>query len=199
MAKDTGLQMMPCRLLEGEKEVHFLTERFDRSGNEKVHVETLAALSPSASSYEGVFETAYKIGIPLAELQLFFRLTVMNVLGGNVDDYNKNFSFLMGRDGKWHFAPTYDYTFTVDPNAPHYINRHNMMINGKIQAITREALLGLAKRYNIKSAESSIEKAVSIVRNYQFYGEKAGVSDYWIHTIKEEIISRIENLSHERT
>lgn len=74
-----------------------------------------------------------------------------------------------------------------------------MMINGEIQAITREDLLGLAKKYNIKSAESSIEKAVGIVRNYQFYGEKAGVSDYWNHTIKEEITSRKENLSHEQT
>ena len=154
MAKDTGLQIMPYRLLEGEKEVHFLTERFDRSGNEKVHVQTLAALSPSASSYEGPFKT-------LVELQLLFRSTVIN--------------------------------------APHYINRHSMMINGKTQAITREDLFRLAKRYNIKSAGSSIEKAVGIVRNYQFYREKAGVSDYWIHTIKEEITSRIENLSHERT
>lgn len=161
MARDTGLQIIPYRLLEGEKEVHFLTERFDRSGNEKVHVQTLAALSPSASSYEGPFETAYKIGIPLVELQLLFRSTVIN--------------------------------------APHYINRHSMMINGKTQAITREDLFRLAKRYNIKSAGSSIEKAVGIVRNYQFYREKAGVSDYWIHTIKEEITSRIENLSHERT
>ena len=84
----------------------------------------------------------------------------------------------MGRDGKWHFTPTYDYTFTVDPNAPHYIYRHSMMINGKIQAITRKALLGLAKKYNIKLAESSIEKAIDIIRNYQFYGEKASVSDY---------------------
>lgn len=196
MAQDAGLQMMPCRLLEGEKEVHFLTERFDRNGNEKVHVQTLAALNPSANSYEELFDTACKIGIPLAELQLLFRSTVMNVIGGNVDDHNKNFSFLMGRDGKWHFAPTYDYTFAVDPDAPHYINRHSMAINGKTQEITREDLLGLAKRYNIKSAGSSIEKAIDIARNYSIYGEKAGVSGYWIHVIHEEIASRIENLSY---
>lgn len=199
MAKEAGVQMMPCRLLEGDNEVHFLTERFDRKGNEKVHVQTLAALNPSANTYEELFETACKIGVPLAELQLLFRSTVMNVLGGNVDDHNKNFSFLMSRDGKWHFAPVYDYTFTVDPSAPHYINRHSMMINGKTQEITRGDLLGLAKKYNIKSAETFIEKAVNIVGNYQNYGEKAGVPGYWIHVIKEEIASRIEDLSYERT
>lgn len=199
MAEEAGLEMMPCRLLEGEKETHFLTERFDRRGNEKVHVQTLAALRPTANSYEELFETACKIGVPLAELQLLFRSTVMNVLGGNVDDHNKNFSFLMGRDGKWHIAPTYDYTFTVDPSAPNYINRHSMTINGKVQDITREDLLGLAKRYNIKSAASYIEKALGIVGNYQTYGEKAGVSGYWIHAIKEEIALRIENISDERS
>lgn len=199
MTKDAGLRMMPCRLLEGEREVHFLTERFDRNGYEKVHVQTLAALNPAANSYEELFETACKIGVPIPELQFLFRSMVMNVLGGNVDDHNKNFSFLMGQDGKWHFAPTYDYTFAVDPSAPHYINRHSMMINGKTQDITREDLLGLAKRYNIKSAESYIEKAIDLVGNYQVYGEKAGVSGYWIHVIKEEIALRIENLLNDRT
>ncbi|WP_270561499.1 hypothetical protein [Bacteroides cellulosilyticus] len=55
-----------------------------------------------------------------------------------------------------------DYTFTIDPSAPHYINRHSMMINGKTQDITREDLLGLAKRYNIKSAESYIDMILHI-------------------------------------
>lgn len=131
------------------------------------------------------------------ELQLLFRSTVMNILGGNVDDHNKNFSFLMRRDGKLHLAPTYDFTFTVEPSAPHYINRHSMMINGKVQDITREDLLGLARRYNIKSATSYIEKDVGIVGNYQTYGEKPCVGGYWIHVIKEELTSRIENISDE--
>lgn len=194
MAMEAGLQMMPSRLLEGEKETHFLTERFDRNGNEKVHVQTLAALAPSANSYEELFETAYKIGVPPAELQQLFRSMVMNVLGGNVDDHNKNFSFIMNKDGKWHIAPTYDYTFTVDSDAPYYINRHSMTINGKIQELTRGDLLGVAKRYGIKSAEPFIEKAVGIVGNYLAYGKKAGVGDYWIHVIREEIASRVDNL-----
>lgn len=198
MAVDAGLQMKACRLIEGKNEVHFLTERFDRIGNDKVHVQTLAALNPSANSYEELFETACKIGVPVIELQSLFHSMVMNVLGGNVDDHNKNFSFLMDRDGKWHFAPVYDYTFTVDPNAPYYINRHSMMINGKTQDITREDLLELPKRYSIKSAESFINKAVDIVGNYQTYGEKAGVSSDWIQIIKEEIALRIENLSLDR-
>lgn len=85
-----------------------------------MHVQTLTELKPSVYSYKELFETACKIGVPIHELQFFFRSTVMNVLGGNVDDHNKNFSFLMEQDRKWHFAPTYDYTFVVAPSAQHY-------------------------------------------------------------------------------
>ena len=52
MAVDAGLQMMPSRLLEGDQTAHFLTERFDRRNGKKVHIQTLAAMNPSADSYE---------------------------------------------------------------------------------------------------------------------------------------------------
>lgn len=90
------------------------------------------------------------------------------------------------------FAPTYDYMFTIAPNAPYYINRHSMAINGKIQDVDRGDLLRLTKRYNIKSAESFIEKPVDTVWNYSVHGEKTGVSGYWIHVLKEETALRID-------
>ena len=119
MAVDAGLQMMPSRLLEGEQTAHFLTERFDRRNGKKVHIQTLAAMNPSADSYEALFEVACRIGVPPGELRQLFRSMVLNVLGGNVDDHNKNFSFLMGNDGGWPVAPAYDYTFSVDQDAPY--------------------------------------------------------------------------------
>jgi len=47
-------------------------------------------------------------------------------------------------------------------------------------------------------AEECMDKAIDLVGNYQVYGEKAGVSGYWIHVIKEEIALRIENLLNDR-
>lgn len=131
MAKDVGLKMMPSYMIEGENNAHFLTERFDRVDGKKVHVQTLAAMQPSSDSYESLFDTAYRINILPTELKQLFLLTVMNVLGGNVDDHNKNFSFLMRDDGIWHIAPAYDFTFSVDPSAPGYVNRHSLTINNK--------------------------------------------------------------------
>lgn len=194
MAKDAGLTMMPSSLMEGEKAAHFLTERFDRQNGKKIHIQTLAAMNPSSDSYENLFDTACRIGILPSEQKKLFLQTVMNVLGGNVDDHNKNFSFLMEEDGVWHTAPAYDYTFSVDPSAPGYMNRHCMTINNKNSDIERLDLLELAKRYNIKGADAIIEKVISVVCNYEQYAETAGVNPYWIHKIKEEIGHRIENI-----
>lgn len=195
MAQDAGMEMMPSMLIEGEKDVHFLTERFDRKGNEKIHIQTLAAMNPAADSYESLFETACRIGIMPMEMQQLFLSMTMNVLGGNVDDHNKNFSFMMGQDGVWHITPTYDFTFSVDPSAPGYVNRHCMSINNKNSAFERGDLLKIAKKYNIKGADSLIEKAISVVSDYQRYADIAGVDAYWSHQIKEEMNDRIEMLS----
>ena len=192
MAKDAGLKMMPSFLMEGEKATHFLTERFDRQAGKKIHMQTLAAMNPSSDSYEDLFDTACRIGILPAEQKQLFLQTVINVLGGNVDDHNKNFSFLMDSDGVWHTAPAYDYTFSVDPSAPGYMNRHCMTINNKNSDIERSDLLELAKRYNIKGADAIIEKVISVLGKYEQYAESAGVSPYWTHKIKEEIGYRID-------
>ncbi len=194
MAVDAGMNMMPSRLIEGERETHFLTERFDRRGGDKVHVQTLAALNPSSSSYEDLFDTAFRIGILPEEMQQLFRQMVMNVIGGNVDDHNKNFSFMMAKDGVWHISPAYDYTFTVDPEAPFYVNRHSMSINGNCRSVTKEDIMSVARRFNIKGASSIIEDAQSVVSDYRKYALKAGVDEQWIVKIENEIASRLENM-----
>lgn len=52
------------------------------------------------------YDIAYRIGIMSVEMQRLFLSMTMNVIGGNVDDHNKNFSFMMGQDGVWHIIPT---------------------------------------------------------------------------------------------
>lgn len=187
MANDAGLKMMPSRLLESGSETHFLTERFDRQDGRKIHVQTLAAMCPTASSYEDLFETALRIGIQPDEVQSIFLHMVMNVLAANVDDHNKNFSFIMDMDGEWHISPAYDFTFTVDPSAPYYINRHSMTINGNNRQISRSDMLAVASCFNIKGAEAMIKKATDTVRKYNGYAVKAGVPSEWAQKIQSEI------------
>ncbi len=118
----------------------------------------------------------------------------MNVACGNVDDHNKNFSFMMGKDGVWHAAPAYDFTFAVDPDAPDYVNVHSMTINGKNEDIGREDLLSIAKRFNIKNPSAIIDKALTAAKAYPQYAAAAYLPPEWLHKIEAEIHQRLSNI-----
>lgn len=194
MANAVGLNMMPSQLLADADNCHFITERFDRCGDTKIHIQTLAAMNPLASSYESLFDVANRIAIPYSELHLLFLSMVMNVIAANVDDHNKNFSFMMNQDGVWHLAPTYDFTFSVDPTSPWYVNRHSLTINGKDTNINRNDLNIVARQFNIKRPDEIIDKAIDIVKRYDEYAQSANLDDYWIDKIRQEQTSRIEAL-----
>lgn len=176
MAQEAGLRMMPSRLLEGKDSVHFITERFDRYRAEKLHVQTLAAMNPDSTSYEDLFTVARKLGLPQNDLKQLFLQTAMNFMAANVDDHNKNFSFIMDRNGKWRVAPAYDFTFTVDPSAPSYANRHCMTLNGKDHDITTDDLLRLATSFDIKGGSKLVEAAHAAVENFAEHARTAGLT-----------------------
>jgi serine/threonine-protein kinase HipA len=85
MALDAGLQMSPCELLiEGER-AHFLTKRFDRLNNHKLHYQSLCAMDhadykkPGQYSYEQVFAVARQLRLSRAEAIEIFRRMVFNI------------------------------------------------------------------------------------------------------------------------
>ena len=176
MAQEAGLRMMRSRLLEGKDSVHFITERFDRYGTEKLYVQTLAAMNPDSTSYEDLFTVARKLGLPQNDLKQLFLQTAMNFMAANVDDHNKNFSFIMDRNGKWRVAPAYDFTFTVDPSAPSYVNRHCMTLNRKDHDVSDKDLLELATSFDIKGSRKILDTAREAVENFTEHTKTAGLT-----------------------
>ena len=69
VAKDCGIDMMPCHLLPEGNRRHFITQRFDRLGNEKVHVQTLNGLAHVDYKKPGFFSYAELFGV-LRQLKL---------------------------------------------------------------------------------------------------------------------------------
>ena len=199
MAQHAGLGMEESVLIEDEGGRHFVTKRFDRNGGEKVHVQTLCAMNPSADCYEDLFRTATSLGVPHSESKQLFLSMALNVITGNVDDHNRNYSFLMRKDGVWHVSPIYDYTFTVDPSSPSYVNVHSMSVNGKNRDVSAKDMLEVASEYNIKDAPSLIGKAISAAREYSSFAETAGVSKEWREFIEGEIEHRLQSLESSRT
>lgn len=111
MANAAGIGMAPCRIVEVEGRKHFITLRFDRDKERKLHMQTLAALYPEADSYEKLLMVCRKMRLPESTQEEVFRRMVFNILANNTDDHNKNFSFLMDESGCWRLSPAYDVTY----------------------------------------------------------------------------------------
>ncbi|WP_111976845.1 type II toxin-antitoxin system HipA family toxin [Algibacillus agarilyticus] len=142
MAKKCDIDMMPCRLLnEGERR-HFITQRFDRKGNDKVHVQTLNGLEHvsykqvGSYSYAELLGTARKLNLtPEDAIQLFKRM-VFNVVSRNHDDHAKNFGFMLDPENNWQLAPAYDLAYSYKPDSL-WVSKHWMTLNGKQDNFTR--------------------------------------------------------------
>ena len=105
MALDAGINMMPSELRVYGDVTHFLTRRFDRTGNERIHTQTLAALSPGSDSYEAIFAVIRRLHLSCEDSRQQFLRMVFNVMSRNVDDHSKNFTFCMTPDGVWRLSP----------------------------------------------------------------------------------------------
>lgn len=173
-AIECGIEMSECRVYELDGVKHFMTKRFDREGNSRLHVQTQCALrhlpnsAPrSLCTYELLFQTAADLKLGYEDCEQLFRRMAFNVYTREMDDHTKNFSFLMRENGKWELAPAYDltgYHFSVDdPTMFEFSNRHALSVNGKFSSITDEDLLTVAERYGIGTARKVLKRIKEVV------------------------------------
>lgn len=188
MALDAGIDMMPSELRTYENITHFLTRRFDRIGNEKVHTQTLAAMSPSSDSYEDIFVVIRRLNLPYEDSKQQYLRMVFNIIARNVDDHSKNFSFCMNHDGVWRLSPAYDLTYSVDLTAPAYSNRHSLTVNGKNEDITREDLETVGQNNDIQDYKALIDTVAGAVAKFEDYARELGIDGKLITAIKADFI-----------
>ena len=184
MAIKAGIKMMPCWLMDVEGDKHFVTKRFDREGEKKLHMQTLAALYPEADSYERLLLVCRKMRLSELDSAEIFRRMVFNILANNTDDHNKNFTFLMDQRGRWRLSPAYDLTYIFNSGGFLPESRHCLMIRGKYDSITLEDVLALAAENGIRKAESIIGEVGKAVLEFREIAERNGVEEKWISAIE---------------
>ena len=188
MAKDCGINMMECKLLEENERAHFITKRFDRDGNIKHHIQTWCGIQHYdynnlyGYSYEQLFQTMRILRLPYPDAEEMFRRMVFNVLATNYDDHTKNFSFRLKQGQSWELAPAYDICYSYDPTN-RWVSQHTISINGKHNEITIADLMTIAKANNIKKGEAIIKEISEIVFNWSAYAKKANVEKQLTKTI----------------
>jgi len=188
MALDAGIIMMPSQLRMYGGISHFLTRRFDRVGNQRIHTQTLAAMSPYCNSYEDIFAVIRRLNLPYHNSKQQFLRMVFNVMFRNVDDHSKNFTFCMTPDGKWQLSPAYDLTFSVDLAAPDYVNRHSLTVNGKTENITRKDLEMVASRNDIQDDKALIDMVSCSADHFERYAGQLDIDRQLIKNIRSEFV-----------
>lgn len=172
-AREAGITMGECRLLEVGGEAHFMTRRFDRDGTVRRHLQTLCALrhlpqgGPSGLySYDILFDTADALGLGYETMEEIFRRMAFNVYNRETDDHTKNFSFMMDGNGAWELSPAYDLTgahFSADdPAFDEWQNRHALSVNGKFSSIDDDDIIAVGERYGLGTAPHVLEEVKAV-------------------------------------
>ncbi len=197
MAVAAGIDMSECLLLRQAGKYHFATKRFDRIGDsgEKLHMQTLGALAhydfndPGANSYEQAAQVLYRLGMGKKEAEQLYRRMVFNVMARNQDDHVKNISFLMDRRGRWSLAPAYDVTFAMDPDN-HWLRRHQMSVNGKLENISAEDLLASAKNMNLSEfrAKRILNEVSAALAGWSDFAEEAFVTEPTMGAVQKQFL-----------
>jgi serine/threonine-protein kinase HipA len=195
MAKDAGILMSDCRLLEESGRRHFMTRRFDRDQEgTKLHMQSLGGLAhfdfnqAGAYSYEQAFLVLRELGLHADAGEQMFRRMAFNAIARNQDDHVKNIAFLMDQGGRWGLAPAFDVTYANRPES-HWTNRHQMSINGKREDFTRLDFREAGRRALLKrgASERILEKIEAVVSDWPSYAEQAGVSEEHTEQIRREL------------
>jgi serine/threonine-protein kinase HipA len=181
MARDAGIEMAECRLMEEHGRAHFMTRRFDREpGRGKIHMQSFFAMQHvdfndvASYSYEQLFETMRLLGLPYPQAEQMFRRMVFNVMARNCDDHTKNFAFVMDKTGTWNLAPAFDLCHSFRPGSA-WVSQQSLSVNGKRQTISRDDLLSVARQMNIKKATAIVSQVNETVKKWYAYAEEVRV------------------------
>jgi serine/threonine-protein kinase HipA len=188
MAIACGIKMTECRLLPERNRAHFMTKRFDRTdAGEKLYTQTLCAMAHfdrnGRYSYEQAFQTMRKLYLPYPEMEQMYRRMVFNAVARNHDDHTKNHSFIMNKKGQWSLAPAYDVCYSYSPLGK-WTSQHQMSLNNKRDDFTRDDLLAVSRKMDIKNGREIIQQVVETVSQWESYAKEADMKKNYIKQIK---------------
>lgn len=178
MAREAGVNVPAARLFETrDGGRYFGAERFDRAGNERIHMHTLSGLLHASHrvpsmDYEGFLRATTVLTQHTRETEEAFRRMVFNVLAHNRDDHVKNVSYLMTRDGQWRLAPAYDLVFSDGPRG-----EHTMAVAGEARHPSPRDMLRVAQAAAVDGARARqiIDQVREAVSQWPRFARETGV------------------------
>ncbi|MFM9925054.1 type II toxin-antitoxin system HipA family toxin [Variovorax sp. H27-G14] len=199
MARDAGLALPDVDLIEvevnGTHEAFFAVRRFDREGDEKVHMLSASGLlhashrTPSID-YETLLGATLTMTGSVEELRKRFAQMVFNIAAFNRDDHAKNFAFLF-KNGRWVCSPSYD--LSMSPNT-HMGGEHMTAVNGSGHP-TRRDVAAIADAFDIEGAQAIADQVVDAAANWRRYASLYDVGQGLADEIAERVDGMVRRLS----
>ena len=109
-----------------------------------------------------------------------------------IDDHNKNFTFIMDRQGTWRLSPAYDMTYIFDTGGYLPNKDHCLMIGGKLQGITRDDAIQFARDNGIRRPDAIIRDVVASLKQFRSIATKYSVSEQWTGRVEITIIDHLK-------
>jgi serine/threonine-protein kinase HipA len=192
MAIACGIEMSESNLFYSEKgKVFFGSKRFDRIGNQRLHLHSACGLLHddfrySTLDYGHVMDAANRLENNLSACEKVFRLAVFNVYASNMDDHSKNVAFLMTENGNWRLAPAFDLTFSPSPGG-----YHSLSVGNKYQEIGKYELLKLASYFRINKGNEIIDQIKEVLSNWQQVSSEIGINKKENQLIEKTLLVKL--------
>jgi len=190
MAQKAGLDVAEFHLFEGKRGCYFGAKRFDRVGEKRVHMHSVAGVIHSdfrypTLDYDDLLKLTLHLTKSVQEQEKLYRLACFNMFANNRDDHAKNFSYLLDHKYRWILSPTYDLTYSFGPGG-----EHSTLYLGEGQKPTKMHLEKLAQANGIKRYKEIISEVQEAVSLWKQLARNVGISKV---KIKEIQLSLDEN------
>lgn len=183
-------------------ELAYISKRFDRTSDEKLHVEDFAQLLEvlTERKYSGSIEQIGKgilkySSFPGNDLINLFELVLFSFLTGNADMHLKNFSLIRDEIDDIKLSPSYDLLSTklLIPNDP---EESALSINGKKNKLKRNDFDYLADKFgiHIKARDSIYKKFYGTINAWNQTIDKSFLSDEFKSNYQQLIVERSNKL-----
>ena len=160
VAQACGMGMAPTQFFELNARrasglTAFGTKRFDRLGEQRIHVHSLAGLLHAnfqipSLGYADFFRTTRRLTRDHRELKKAVRRCAFNVLMHNRDDHSKNIAFLLDQENNWRLAPPFDLTY-----CPGYQGEHFMDVAGEGKMPARSHIVKAAQAAGLDEKDAA--------------------------------------------
>ena len=197
LARLGGIDVMDFDLIQDGNMQHYITQRFDRIEDKKIHSATASALlhKPHVSdgiTYEELIRLTFSITNSISDVKRLIKQMMFNILYAVTDDHSKNFSFLMDEKGVWSLAPAYDLIYTHGLGA---IN-HKTSLGGKNNDFVLHDVVKVASQYHITLDEvidCFQDLIVPYIENFDALTKETNLSSASKNGIKDTVKKRIES------